>query len=52
MDKDSDGSVHFPEFKKYFVSGFVCVEPCVFVDSLCIDFVSTFFVAAAENVPK
>ena len=21
MDKDSDGSVHFPEFKKYFVSG-------------------------------
>ena len=23
MDKDSDGSVHFPEFKKYFVSGVV-----------------------------
>ena len=27
MDKDSDGSVRFPKFKKYFVSGFVCVEP-------------------------
>ena len=25
MDKDSDGSVHFPEFKKYFVSGLLSV---------------------------
>ena len=30
MDKDSDGSVRFPKFKKYFVSGFVCVEPMCF----------------------
>ena len=30
MDKDSDGSVHFPEFKKYFVSGFVCTKQMCF----------------------
>ena len=31
MDKDSDGSVHFPEFKKYFVSGLLYVESMCFV---------------------
>ena len=30
--------------------GLSVLNQCVFVDSLCIDSVSTFFVAAAENV--
>ena len=49
MDKDSDGSVHFPEFKKYFVSGVVAEYMC-----FCgfIDFVSIFFCCRCRNVPK
>ena len=53
MDKDSDGSVRFPEFKRYFVSGFVCTEQMCFC-RLCIDVVSIlhFFVTAAETFQK
>ena len=32
--------------------GYSVFNQCVFVDSLCIDFVSTFFVATAETFQK
>ena len=54
MDEDSDGSVRFPEFKRYFVSGFVCTKQmcfCRFIVLILFPF-STFLLPLQKRSKK